>query len=174
MHIETFLAAALIAGAIPASPCSAQDSLVGARVRITTRDGFHYRGQLTSLDSVNVTVTPDDSTPATAIARSNIRKLERSLGIRTEEHVRTWAGLLDWAAVGAGAVYGARNDGGTKGAILDGLLAGLGAALVLEPYAWYEAPEERWEKVELQPTVRPLITSGAGGRMLLGVSLSFR
>jgi len=177
MNVKTGVALAL--GVLVASRGAAQDVSVGTRVRITTRLGFRYQGQLTALDSTGLTVLPDDSTPSTLVLRSDVKKLEKSTGMEEVKEHPAWAEAATWAAGAGGAWYGATGWGhnshprGVLGGVLGFVAFGAGAAYVLQGFGDV-AMEEQWTKVNLESAVRPVITSGTDGRFLVGVSFSLR
>lgn len=175
MNLKTGIA--LLLGALVASQAAAQDVSVGTRVRISTRLGFRYQGRLTALDATTFSVLPDDSTPTATIQRSDVKKFEKSVGMEEVKVHPAWAEAATWAAGAGGAWYGATGWGhnshprGVVGAVLGFVAFGTGAAFLLQGFGDV-AMEEQWTKVNLASTVRPVITSGAAGRLLVGVSLS--
>lgn len=179
MKTTTIAFAALIMGGLTATRGGAQVP-IGARVRVTTVLGFHYQGRLTALDSSAVTVQPEDSTPEAHILRSDVQKFERSLGIEMVTTHEGWAEAATLVGAAGGAVYGATGWGanarpkGVLGGLLGGLAGGSLVAWLVGDISQVTQPEERWKKVDLNAAFQPVITSGAGGRLLLGVSFSLR
>lgn len=177
MNVKTGVALAL--GVLVASQGAAQDVSVGTRVRITTRLGLRYRGQLTAVDSTTFSVLPDGSMPAVTILRSDVKKFEKSAGMEEVKEHPVWAEAATWAAGAGGAWYGATGWGhnshprGVLGGVLGFVAFGAGAAYLLQGFGDV-VMEEQWKKVKLESEVRPVITSGAGGRFLVGVSFSLR
>ena len=177
MFIKTGIAVMLVVSA--ASQAATQDLPVGSRVRITTTLGFHYQGELTRLDSAAFTVSPDDSTPGTRIPRSDVKRLEKSTGVERVREYPGWVEAATWAGLAGGAWYGATGWGhnehprGVVGGVLGFFAGGIIVDLCLRGFG-HEAMEEQWKRVDLTPTIQPVVTSDATGRILVGLSFSLR
>src|SRR5262249_23000478 len=122
---------------------------------------------------------PDDSTPSTRILRSDVKKFEKSMGMEPVTEYKGWAVASGWVGFGAGAAYGATGWGrharprGVLGGLLGGVLGGGLVGWLLGDVSQVTTLEEQWKKVDIKTDLQPVVTSGAGGKVLLGVAVSF-